>query len=331
LIVEDRCATSSNGNHADSEKDRTMALLFLSNADRPAEWLPELQRRMPDLDIRVWPETGALEDIRYALVWRPQPGVLQQLPNLAVIFSLGAGVDGLLRDPDLPVVPVVRMVEPGLTEGMVEYVVLQALYWHRSLHDYRAQQAAGVWRVLPQKLAHERRIGIMGLGELGGAAAQSLSDLGFDVAGWSRSARNLSGIACFHGAAGLAPFLARSEILICLLPLTRETDGILNWETLAALPRGAVVINAARGGHVVDSDLLAELDSGHIAGASLDVFVDEPLPPDHGYWSHPRVVLTPHVASITHARSAAAYVAEQIRRHQAGLPLENLVNRERGY
>jgi len=308
-----------------------MAILFLSPSDDPAEWLPELHRQLPDREVRVWPDIGDPDDIDYAMIWRPPAGVLKQLPNLKVMLSLGAGVDGVLNDPELPDLPLVRMVEPGLTEGMTEFVVLQVLHWHRQMEVYRAQQRDGVWRQLPQKLARERRVGILGLGVLGADAARVLTELRFDVAGWSRSARELPGITCFHGAAGLAAFLARTEILVCLLPLTEETAGILNWETLAALPKGACVVNVARGGHVNEADMLAALDSGHITGASLDVFGQEPLPPDHPFWSHERVIVTPHVASVTHARTSVVHIAEQIRRYEAGLPLENLVDRKRGY
>jgi glyoxylate/hydroxypyruvate reductase len=308
-----------------------MAILFLSPSDDPAEWLPELQRQIPDREVRVWPDIGNPDDIDYALIWRPPAGVLKQLSNLKVMLSLGAGVDGVLSDPELPNLPLVRMVEPGLTEGMTEFVVLQVLHWHRQMEVYRAQQRDGVWRQLPQKLARERRVGILGLGILGVDAARVLTELRFDVAGWSRSARELPGITCLHGAAGLSAFLARTEILVCLLPLTRETACILNWETLAALPKGACVVNVARGGHVNEADMLAALDSGHITGASLDVFSQEPLPPDHPFWSHERVIVTPHVAAVTHARTSVLHIAEQIRRFEAGLPLENLVDRKRGY
>jgi glyoxylate/hydroxypyruvate reductase A len=308
-----------------------MAILFLSPSDDPAEWLPELHRQIPDREVRVYPDIGNPDDIDYALIWRPPAGVLKQLPNLKVMLSLGAGVDGVLSDPELPDLPLVRMVEPGLTEGMTEFVVLQVLHWHRQMQAYRAQHRDGVWRQLPQKLARERRVGILGLGVLGADAARVLTELRFDVAGWSRSARELPGVTCFHGAAGLSAFLARTEILVCLLPLTEETAGILNWETLAALPKGACVVNVARGGHVNEADMLAALDNGHITGASLDVFGQEPLPPDHPFWSHERVIVTPHVASVTHARTSVVHIAEQIRRYEAGLPLENLVDRKRGY
>ena len=308
-----------------------MAILFLSPSDDPAEWLPELQRQLPDREVRVWPDIGDPDDIDYALIWRPPAGVLKRLPNLKVMLSLGAGVDGVLNDPELPDLPLVRMVEPGLTEGMTEFVVLQVLHWHRQMEAYRVQQRDRVWRQLPQKLARERRVGFLGLGVLGADAARVLKELRFDVAGWSRSTRDLSGITCFHGASGLSAFLARTEILVCLLPLTDETTAILNWETLAALPKGACVVNVARGGHVDEAEMLAALDSGHIAGASLDVFTEEPLPPDHPFWTHEKVIVTPHVAAVTHARTSVVHIAEQIRRFEAGLPLENLVDRRRGY
>jgi glyoxylate/hydroxypyruvate reductase len=308
-----------------------MAILFLSPSDDPAEWLPELQRQLPDREVRVWPDIGDPDDIDYALIWRPPAGVLKRLPNLKVMLSLGAGVDGVLNDPELPDLPLVRMVEPGLTEGMTEFVVLQVLHWHRQMEAYRVQQRDRVWRQLPQKLARERRVGFLGLGVLGADAARVLKELRFDVAGWSRSTRDLAGITCFHGASGLSAFLARTEILVCLLPLTDETTAILNWETLAALPKGACVVNVARGGHVDEAEMLAALDSGHIAGASLDVFTEEPLPPDHPFWTHEKVIVTPHVAAVTHARTSVVHIAEQIRRFEAGLPLENLVDRRRGY
>jgi glyoxylate/hydroxypyruvate reductase A len=308
-----------------------MAILFLSPSDDPAEWLPELQRQLPDREVRVWPDIGDPDDIDYALIWRPPAGVLKRLPNLKVMLSLGAGVDGVLNDPELPDLPLVRMVEPGLTEGMTEFVVLQVLHWHRQMESYQAQQRDRVWRQLPQKLARERRVGFLGLGVLGADAARVLKELRFDVAGWSRSTRDLAGITCFHGASGLSAFLARTEILVCLLPLTDETTAILNWETLAALPKGACVVNVARGGHVDEAEMLAALDSGHIAGASLDVFTEEPLPPDHPFWTHEKVIVTPHVAAVTHARTSVVHIAEQIRRFEAGLPLENLVDRRRGY
>ena len=310
-----------------------MALLFVTDFDDPRDWVPALTTEHPGLDVRVWPDTGDPAEIDYALAWNPKPGLLASLPNLKAIFSLGAGVDGILADPDLPKdVPLVRMVEDSLTEGMVEYVVLQVLDWHRQADAYRAQQRKALWRPRRQKLARERKVGVMGLGALGRAVAGSLATLHFDVAGWSRSAKAIDGITCFHGARhGLDHFLAHSEVLICLLPLTKSTTGILGGKTFARLPRGAYLINAARGDHLVETDLLAALGSGQLAGAALDVFADEPLPRGHPFWRDPRITITPHVASVTHARTAAKSVAANIRRFEAGEPLEHLVDLKRGY
>jgi len=309
-----------------------MALLFRSTVDSAARWQAQLARLTQQLDIRVWPEIGNPMEIDYALVWRPEPGFLASLPSLKLILSLGAGVDHLLGDPQLPRhIPIVRLVDPHMTDAMSEYVVLQVLRLHRRDLDYRAQQEAGVWRELDQQNAAARRVGILGLGELGQDAAKKLKALGFDVAGWSRSEKNLGGIASYAGAAGFAPLLSRSEILICLLPLTTETEGILNANTLALLPKGAALVNAARGAHLVEEDLLAALASGQISTAVLDVFREEPLPAGHPFWRHPRVIVTPHVAAFTNPTTAAPIILDNIRRFEDGRPLLNQVDLARGY
>jgi len=309
-----------------------MTLLFYSTVDSAARWRAQLERLTGELDIRVWPEIGDPADIDYALVWRPEPGLLATLPNLKLILSLGAGVDHLLGDPQLPRrLPIVRLVDPHMTAAMSEYVTLQVLRLHRRDLDYRAQQERKEWRELDQKNAADRRVGILGFGELGQDAAKKLKALGFDVAGWSRSAKTAAGIVCHAGAAGLPPLLARSEILVCLLPLTPETEGILNTSTLALLPRGAALVNAARGAHLVEEDLLPALASGHLSAAVLDVFGDEPLPLGHPFWHHPRIVVTPHVAAFTNPATAAPIILDNIRRFEAGRPLLNRVDPARGY
>ncbi|HYH20220.1 MAG TPA: glyoxylate/hydroxypyruvate reductase A [Azospirillum sp.] len=308
-----------------------MTLLFCSAHDDADAWKAELKARLPDLEVRVWPDVGDPADIAYALVWKPPAGMLAGLPNLKLVLSLGAGVEPLLQDPTLPDVPLVRMVSPGLTDDMAGWVVMQVLRWQRKLDAYVAQQRAGVWEQLGHRPAAEVRVGILGLGVLGEAAARALKQLAFDVAGWSRTPKPLDGIETVHGEDGLVALLARSDLLVCLLPLTGSTRGILDRKLFATLPPGAVVINAARGGHLVEADLLAALDSGHLAGASLDVFAEEPLPPGHPFWSHPKIHVTPHVAGITHPSQTADHVAESIRRHRAGLPLTSVVDRTRGY
>jgi glyoxylate/hydroxypyruvate reductase A len=309
-----------------------MALLFRSTVDSSARWRAQLTRLTSELEVRVWPEIGNPAEIDYALVWRPEPGFLASLPNLKLILSLGAGVDHLLGDPQLPRhIPIVRLVDPHMTDAMSEYVVLQVLRLHRRDLDYRAQQEAGVWRELDQQNAGERRVGILGLGELGQDAAKKLTALGFDVAGWSRSEKHVAGIASYAGAAGLAPLLGRSEIVVCLLPLTTETERILNASTLALLPKGAALVNAARGAHLVEDDLLAALASGQVSAAVLDVFREEPLTTDHPFWHHPRVIVTPHVAAFTNPTTAAPIILDNIRRFEDGRPLLNRIDPARGY
>ena len=306
-------------------------LLFVSDFDDPATWRAELERAAPDLEVRVWPGAEGLEDFEFALVWKPPRGLLSTLPRLKAVFSLGAGVDYLLRDPTLPDVPVVRMIEPALTQGMVEYVVLHVLSCHRRSLDYEAQQRARLFRPLPQKLATDRRVGVLGLGALGSPAARALAQLQFDVRGWSRSLKDIPGVRCFSGADGLPRLLQDLEILICMLPLTNDTAGILNRRTFAPLAEGAYIINAARGEHLVARDLLLGLDEGRLSGATLDVFVDEPLPAEHPFWTHPRIVVTPHVASNIDVRTAAAAVAANIRRLREGSPLIGALDRVLGY
>ncbi len=313
-----------------------MTLLFVSAADNADAWRAEIAKRLPDLDFRVWPDVGNPADITYALVWKPPAGVLASLPNLKLILSLGAGVEPLLADPTLPAAPLVRMVAEGLTEDMAAYVVLQVLRWQRQVDAYTAQQRAGVWKQLGHRPASEVRVGILGMGVLGEAAARALTPLGFAVTGWSRSPKQIGGIETVHGEDGLAALAARSDFLVCLLPLTAETRGILGARLFAALPEGAVVINAARGGHLVEADLLAALDGGrpgggHLGGASLDVFAEEPLPPGHPFWTHPKIHVTPHVAGITHPSRSADHVADAIRRAETGQPLLHVVDRTRGY
>lgn len=309
-----------------------MALLFLSKSDDPAAWRAALTRRLPDLDMRVWPEVGDAREIDAALVWNHPRGELRNYPNLRLILSLGAGVNHLLDDPDLPAdVPIARIVDPGLTAGMVEYALLAVLRYHRQFDIYERFQREKTWKRLPIPLTDRRRIGVLGIGEIGGACATALASLGFPVAGWSRRRKSLPGIESYAGREQLPAFLGRSDILVCVLPLTADTHGILNRGTLSLLPRGSYVINIARGAHIVDADLLAALDSGQIAGATLDVFGKEPLPADHAYWSHPNVTVTPHAASITNPDTAADGIAENLRRLRDGRALRHLVDRKAGY
>ena len=296
-----------------------MAILFFSEVDDPDEWRDAFAAQCPDMSFRVWPDIGDPADIEVALVWHPPDNALDQFPNLRLIASLGAGVDHLFRGAGLPAgISVSRIVDRSLTEQMVEYVVLGALFFHRQMPAYMAQQKQANWQLLRQPLGRERRIGVLGLGELGMASARALKALKFDVAGWSRTPKNDADIPDYVGIEGLEGFLARTDILVCLLPLTPQTEGLLNASRFARLPRGASLVNAGRGGHVVEADLLAALESGQLSHAMLDVFQAEPLPAGSPFWPHPGVILTPHVASITNASSGTSLVLENMRRVRAG-------------
>lgn len=307
-------------------------LLFRSPSDPAGRWRAALESELPDLRVHVWPDIGSPEEIDYALIWASPDRMLHELPNLRVVFSLGAGVDHLIG-PEVPDhLPLVRMVDPALTEGMVEYVVYQVLRHHRQMPVYERQQRSGEWIVHDQLRPGSRRIGILGLGQLGSACARALHALGFDVAGHVRSPRDAGdGIDVFVGAGQLDEFLARSDILVCLLPLTAATRGILDRHAFDRLPPGAVLINAARGGHLVEEDLLLALGEGRLAHAVLDVFRQEPLPAGHPFWAHPHITVTPHAASLTNPVTGAHQVAEGIRADRQGNPLPNRVERERGY
>ena len=308
-----------------------MALLIYSPDDPVELWRQELLARRPGLDVRIWPDLGDPADITAALVWLPPPGMLAGLPNLRAILSLAAGIDAMLRDPTLPDLPLCRMVDPSLTRSMSEFVLLQALKYHRHLDLYAAQQRRTEWRLYLTRPAATTTVGVMGLGILGQDAASLLARHGFNVTGWSRSPRQLEGVTTHAGEAGLDPFLATLDILVCLLPLTPETENILNTALFHRLKAGARLVNVARGRHLVDQDLIDALDTGRLAHASLDVMREEPLPPDHPFWRHPRIDLTPHAASYSQPATAADFVIENLRRLDAGEPLLHTVDRTRGY
>jgi glyoxylate/hydroxypyruvate reductase A len=275
-------------------------------------------------------------DVHYAAVWKPSPGELAGFPNLRVIFNLGAGVDALMADKTLPDVPLVRVAVDDLTGRMTEYVVLHVLMHHRQEIYLRESQRAKRWAPKSQWPAGAISVGIMGLGVLGAHAAEVLRHVGFRVAGWSRSERKIDGVDCFHGEAGLDAFLRRTDILVCLLPLTPDTRHVLNRGVFAKLNRTSpmdapVLINAGRGGLQNEADILACLDDGTLGAVSLDVFAEEPLPANSAFWSHPKVVLTPHNAADTDPDEISKYVARQIEQYEAGGALENVVDRGRGY
>ena len=307
---------------------RPTLAIAIASRDEAAAWFASIRAALPEARV------GLLEDLKpravdYAAAWGTVAG-LAACPRLKAIVSLGAGVDHILADESLAHLPLVRMIDPALTRGMTEYVLLHVLRHHRRMPEFEAQQRRGEWRPRFAPLASERRVGVMGMGVLGRSAARALGQAGFRVAGWSRR-RRVGGIESFAGPEEFAPFIARSDILVCLLPMTPVTRGILDRGLFARLPKGAAVINAARGGHLVEEDLVAALDSGHLSGATLDVFAEEPLPPGHPFWRHPKVTVTPHVASLTHRDSGARFVAAAVRSLMAGKRPRGLVDRRRGY
>ncbi|UCH72827.1 MAG: glyoxylate/hydroxypyruvate reductase A [Rhodospirillales bacterium] len=308
-----------------------MALIFYSPINPADVWEAELKKHLPELDFRRWEAPGDKSEIDMALCWKPPPGGLAKFPNLKVIFSLAAGIDSLTADPALPDVPIVRMVEPSLTAGVAEYVLLHVLRHHKDQPRFAEQQKARIWQEHFAPPAWTRRVGLLGLGAIGAEAARMLVAVGFEVAGWSRTQKHLADVTSYFGPDQLDGFLARSDILVCLLPKTRQTDGILNAALFAKLPQGASLINAGRGDQLIEDDLLAALDSGQLSQATLDVFATEPLPPAHPFWAHPRITVTPHSAGDPFAASAARVVAENIRRFRAGQPLPHLYDRKAGY
>lgn len=308
-----------------------MSFVYKADPVRGAEWARLFARKAPDVPFRMWPDTGDPAQVRYLAAWVMPPGLAATFPNLELLFCVGAGIDQLDLSAVPDRLPIVRMIEPGLVDGMVEYVTLSVLAVHRDWPAYAAQQRQRQWNPLPVRMAATRRVGVLGLGVLGRAVLGKLRGFGFPCAGWSRSARNLEGIDCYTGDGALPAFLARTDILVCLLPLTEATRGMLDRGLFDALPRGAALINVGRGGHLVQGDLLRALEEERISVAILDVTDPEPLPPEHPFWSHPRVVLTPHIASETQPETAVDAVLDNIRRHRRGEPLAGLVDRARGY
>jgi glyoxylate/hydroxypyruvate reductase len=313
------------------------AFLFVTPTWDGNDWAARMRVSMPGRSVRVWPEMGDGAGVHYAAAWLPPANVLKDLPNLQVIFSLGAGVDAILSDPTLPRhIPIVRVNDPDMTMRMSEHILMHVLMHHRQQRRIEKNQRIRNWDGFATHAASALRVGVMGLGVLGQDAATKLAIMGFPTAGWSRNKKVIAGVECFAGAEALDAFLARTDVLVCLLPATAETDGILNHALFRKLSRNGpfgapIIINAGRGRQQVEADMLAALNSGELFGASLDVFRKEPLPQDSAFWTHPKVMLTPHSAADSDPATICNYVAKQIARFEMDGHLENLVDVKRGY
>jgi glyoxylate/hydroxypyruvate reductase A len=306
-----------------------MSIAIISPGRDPKVWIEALQQQLPDIDLQVYPQIDRPEAVEMALVWQHPPGFLTSLPNLKLISSLGAGVDHILSDPAVgDDLPIVRIVDEKLTWSMTNYVVLGVMNFHRQLVRYQGDQCKKVWDMSNPEIPV--KIGVMGVGALGGDAMDKLHGLGFEVVGFGFTEKKDFRYPYF-AKTQLNQFLAEINVLVCLLPLTPETEGILNLDLFQACTKGTYLINVARGKHLVEEDLLSALNQGYLSGALLDVFRVEPLPQEHPFWTEERIQLTPHIASVTNPRAAAPQIITNYKRLKASQPLLNLVNRTRGY
>lgn len=308
-----------------------MSLLFNVSPERGQAWQSLFRQHAADIDVHLLPDVGDPAQVRYYAAWQPPTDFHLQFPNLEVVFATSAGVDQF----DLSTLPahvqVVRMLDPGIEQGIVEYACFAVLSLHRHMPQYLQQQRQAQWQPRQLVPATQRRVGVMGLGNLGQAVLERLKVFGFALSGWARSAKEIAQVNCYAGDEQLPAFLQQCDVLICLLPLTSQTRSILNARTLALLPRGASLINIGRGGHLVEADLLAALDSGHLEHAVLDVLNDEPPTAEHPFWRHPNIWLTPHIGAMTSPHTAFEVLLGNIRRHEQGDTMEGVIARDEGY
>ncbi|REC93809.1 glyoxylate/hydroxypyruvate reductase A [Kushneria indalinina DSM 14324] len=308
-----------------------MALLYKSDPERGRRWQALFAEHAPDIEFRQWPNIGNPDEIRHLLAWQPPEDIAALLPNLEVLFATSAGIDQFDTSILPEALPVVRMLDPAIEQGMIEYATFATLWLHRHMADYVRQQRQHQWQAHMITPAGERRLGILGLGQLGGAIAQHLKEYGFQVSGWSRTSRELPGITTYAGAEQLKAFLGECDILICVLPLTDETRGMLAQTLFEHLPPGAALINMGRGDHLVEADLTAALATGQLSGAVLDVLREEPPAEDHPFWQNPCILMTPHVGAMTQPETAFPVLLDNLRRHQRGEMMLGRVDRQRGY
>jgi glyoxylate/hydroxypyruvate reductase A len=309
-----------------------MRILLYRGDGVVAPWAQDLERLMPDVETVGWREGETLPPCDYAVLWNPAPALLAQLAGVKAIFLMGAGVDAILEFGDaLPDVPIVRLGDAGMAVQMAEYVAYATLRYFRRFDEYEEQARHGLWSPLTPYAKEDFTIGVMGLGKLGLRVAETMRSFGFPVRGWSRTPKDIPGVECFAGMDSLDAFLSGSRVLVSLLPLTAETNNLLDRRRLATLPQGAYLINVARGAQVAEPDLLALIRAGHIAGATLDVFRNEPLPAPHPFWDEPRITITPHISALTVRGEAVRQIMDKITALEAGQPVDDVVDRNLGY
>jgi glyoxylate/hydroxypyruvate reductase A len=308
-----------------------MALLYKADPVRGEQWKRLFAEHAPDIEWRAWPDIGDPKDIRFLAAWQAPDDLETLLPNLQVLFALSAGVDQLDLDRLPTSLPVVRLLDPGITRGMCEYASFAVLSLHRDMLRYRQQQIARCWQAHLLQPAAQRRVGVMGLGMQARQILATLQTFGFALSGWARSEHRIAGVDCFAGDEQLPAFLGQCDIVICVLPLTEQTQGILDRQLFRHLPKGAALVNMGRGGHLIEEDLLEALASGQLSAAVLDVLQQEPAAPDHPFWQHPQILLTPHIAAMTQPESAFGVLLDNIRRYQRGESMLGQIDRQRRY
>jgi len=308
--------------------------ILLHRADGQTEpWIKDFARHLPEAEVMVWRADTNLPPCDYAVTWAPPEAMLHALAGVKAVFLTGAGADGIMKfDAQLPHnVPIVRLGDAGMGVQMAEYVTHAVLRYYRRFDEYEAQARAGQWTPLPQHNREDFAVGVLGMGVLGTRVLQALKEFGFPLRAWSRSARSMDGVQCFHGTDGLDTFLRGSRVAVCLLPLTPDTANILNRTNMCKLPQGAYLVNVGRGAHLAEPDLLTLVKSGHIAAATLDVFRNEPLPVQHPFWQEPRITITPHISALTLRRESVQQIAGKIRQMERGEPVADVIDRQHGY
>ena len=308
--------------------------ILLHRADgRTEPWLKDFSKYLPEAEFEIWHAGEKSQPCDYAVVWSPPEAMLPELAQVKAIFNTGAGVDALLRYGDaIPRdIPIIRLGDAGMGLQMAEYVTHAVLRYFRRFDDYERQARAGIWAALPPYNREDFAIGVLGLGALGMRVIEALAPFGFPLRGWSRTEKRIDGVQCYQGLDGLDTFLRGSRVLVCMLPLTPETNNLIDRSNLGKLPAGAYVINVARGAHIAEPELLSLIKSGHIAAATLDVFRNEPLPAQHPFWQEPRITITPHISALTLRRESVQQIADKIRSFESGQPVADIVDRALGY